>query len=251
MKTITCKKTLTLVEVLVILAIIAVLLSLLFPSLSRARKSARFASCASQQKQIGIAFHMFAEDNLKKLPHGANAANSKAGSWEIRIAPYMGINYDQSYINDALSHTSDAEKLAPINNAALKCPEDSRTDGNNFVRSYAVNSFFRWVPHKRKDRPGHGVFSRKAIENDLKTTFLASNSLFLLESAPTSSTAHIHQGCAWYSALANDTAVTFLQFPTHNSSRANFLFADGHVDSRTRNHLEINNYNMLKTRPNN
>ena len=53
----------TLIELLVVIAIIAILAAILFPVFSRARESGRRASCMSNEKQIGLAFAMYADDN--------------------------------------------------------------------------------------------------------------------------------------------------------------------------------------------
>jgi prepilin-type N-terminal cleavage/methylation domain-containing protein len=53
----------TLVEILVVIAIIACLSALLFPSLAKAKARARQASCTSQLHQLGLAMMMYAADN--------------------------------------------------------------------------------------------------------------------------------------------------------------------------------------------
>jgi len=52
----------TLIELLVVIAIIAILAAILFPVFARARENARKSSCASNLKQIGIAWQMYAQD---------------------------------------------------------------------------------------------------------------------------------------------------------------------------------------------
>jgi len=57
----------TLIEVLVVVAIIALLVSILLPSLGRAREQARRTQCATNDRQINLACIMQAEDNPKKI----------------------------------------------------------------------------------------------------------------------------------------------------------------------------------------
>jgi prepilin-type N-terminal cleavage/methylation domain-containing protein len=60
----------TLVELLIVIAIIGILVSLLLPAIQAARESARRAQCINQLKQIGIALHSY-NNNHKSLPFGS------------------------------------------------------------------------------------------------------------------------------------------------------------------------------------
>jgi len=61
----------TLIELLVVIAIIAVLAALLLPALADAKARARLAACMSQQRQLYLATHLYAEDNGMVLPLGS------------------------------------------------------------------------------------------------------------------------------------------------------------------------------------
>jgi len=61
----------TLVELLVVIGIIALLISILMPALTKARNQALMVKCSSQVRQIYLACSMFAADNKQSLPRPA------------------------------------------------------------------------------------------------------------------------------------------------------------------------------------
>ena len=62
------RRAFTLVELLVVLAIIAVLAGLLLPVLSKGRESSRGAACLSNLHQIGLALQIYVGENENKMP---------------------------------------------------------------------------------------------------------------------------------------------------------------------------------------
>jgi len=57
-----CGRGFSLIELLVVVAVVALLMGLLLPSLTRARRLTRTAVCLSNLRQLGHAFHMYAAD---------------------------------------------------------------------------------------------------------------------------------------------------------------------------------------------
>jgi len=78
-------KAFTLIELLVVIAIIAILAAILFPVFATAREKARQTSCASNEKQLGLAFIQYCEDYDETWPFSSTAGVGWAGP----IYPYV------------------------------------------------------------------------------------------------------------------------------------------------------------------
>jgi prepilin-type processing-associated H-X9-DG protein len=58
----------TFIELLIVTCIIVALITILFPVFSQAREKARGSQCQSNLQQIGVALHVYAQDNFGKFP---------------------------------------------------------------------------------------------------------------------------------------------------------------------------------------
>jgi prepilin-type N-terminal cleavage/methylation domain-containing protein len=78
----------TLIESLVVIAIIGVLVSLLLPAVQAARETARRMSCSNNLRQIDIAVHYY-HDMYRFLPPASTAANLAGSSGFAAILPFV------------------------------------------------------------------------------------------------------------------------------------------------------------------
>jgi len=170
------RKGFTLIELLVVIAIIAILAAILFPVFARAREKARQTSCLSNEKQLGLAFMMYAQDYDETLVPLANGGYGVARhEWYKIIEPYVKndqvfvcpsttkrtIAYGLSFNNIACDDTSAGGLGRGANLAAIEAPADAlmfteaeRADG---AQIYWVYSLKRYALGAVSGYPNNGI----------------------------------------------------------------------------------------------
>lgn len=83
----------TLVELLVVVAIIALLVSILLPSLGKAKEQAKMVMCLSNLKGLGLGFGMYTHENNDWYPQSCGAggySGPDSPSWDFVTLSYYG-----------------------------------------------------------------------------------------------------------------------------------------------------------------
>ncbi|MGC4004414.1 MAG: DUF1559 domain-containing protein [Pirellulales bacterium] len=181
------KRAFTLVELLVVLAIVGILLALLLPAVQMAREAGRRTQCANNLHQLGTAVQTFHEAQRAVptyngiFPAGKNALQATAprsvyGSWFVHLLPYVEeqklhqlIAADvQKYTNTGVKQASSGEPItagywqpppklvtpaipATYNQYNGSLQPVTTTNGNG----YTVTTM-QWVPPRNPD-PGTGT----------------------------------------------------------------------------------------------
>jgi prepilin-type N-terminal cleavage/methylation domain-containing protein len=121
------RRAFTLVELLVVIGIIAVLVAILLPALSKARRQANIVSCASNLRQLSTCMLMYEQDYKGGLiPHW-----TAAPMWQYLLKPYFS-----KLPKDALGPGQ-----VETRDRILRCPEASDKPTDDSDKSPTVSPF--------------------------------------------------------------------------------------------------------------
>jgi prepilin-type N-terminal cleavage/methylation domain-containing protein/prepilin-type processing-associated H-X9-DG protein len=133
----------TLIELLVVIGVIAILALLLLPVLAKFKPRVQRIVCTGHLKEIGHAFHLFAQDHgtfPMRVPV-AQGGSLEANQPQLGSFPLVPRNF--SVLSNQLS-----------NPKILVCPSDERASAGNFARLTATNISYRAGVNATMSEPG-------------------------------------------------------------------------------------------------
>ena len=199
------KKAFTLVELLIVIAILALLLSILVPVLSHAREQGRRAVCLSNIKQLAFVWIMYANNNKERIP-ASDISHAPNGPyfWVASMKVTDPIEVQERAIKDGV--------LWPYcNNLKLyKCPTGKPEELRTYSMVNSMNSYYHG--------PGH--WKGPLVTKLGQIRYPESRFVFICEGKITNYAFAVY----YYEPRWRDLP------PLQHSNGTTFSFADGHSE---------------------
>ena len=232
-----------------VIAIIAILASLLLPVLSRAKAKAQGTGCLNNLKQLTLAWTMYADDNDQRVP--MNIGYQAQADWESWVRGWLTLDVPVGTLPSPPPSAEQSTDVSYLLNSPLarydakpgiwRCPADKSTRTVNGVRLPRTRSFSMnaHLGHYHPDRvppnpPWVTDWMRQRMvkrTTDFRDPGPARCHVFLDEREDSIMDSHFFLHPAGF--LENDPSLyRLVGYPgSYHNGAGNLSFADGHVES--------------------
>ena len=213
----------TLIELLVVIAIIAILAALLLPALAKAKTKAQGIVCLSNNKQLTLAWLMYADDNNGVFPRNCNTGDQTINSWVLGILGWGAANKDNTNRLNLMNSLIGPYCAKQVD--IYHCPADvytCSTFGQQMrrVRSVSMNCYINGFPGDATPVSGWSIYRKQSDMTNPKPSDL----WVFVDEHPDS----INDGWLIISWLMG-SVWSDLPASYHNGA-CGFSFADGHAE---------------------
>jgi prepilin-type processing-associated H-X9-DG protein/prepilin-type N-terminal cleavage/methylation domain-containing protein len=208
----------TLIELLIVIAIIAILASMLLPALNKAREKAKMIQCTSQAKQIATGLQMYADSSNGFVPLRRQLAQ---GSVSYSKPGWAGTLFQNNYLT---------------NTAIFVCPAAATYKNSDKIIAATLNShnsIYDWVHYGMNMYYCNNVDSKPPRR--FSNTFKPSQTILIgdtIDRTPDGTTEAVGKETLIYST----PMIQYMQprLDNRHNNGANVSWSDGHVSWENR-----------------
>ena len=202
----------TLIELLIVIAIIAILASMLLPALNKAREKARMISCLNNMRQISQANNTYSDDNIDWFVRSRNPLTADGRYWPWTLTTNKYVNQFLGTITAGGIYLSPAGVfVCPSESTIVPLASDSLFAGSHFGFNVFLNN------------TGYGAacWQKRGQVTTPSQRIMLGDSAYNAELVPGEPTRMINP---------NNTQASV---PNRHNRNVNIFYVDGHGEQKT------------------
>ena len=211
------KRCFTLIELLIVIAMIAILAAMLLPALNKARESAKSIGCVNNLKQINLAHGLYSDDSRDYIAAGFQAKTKIA--WPVFLTPYIGRSGAEKIFRCPGSTPASSKSMKWYVGISPKFPEECQI---SYAQSVDISQLANNAGVQQLKYHKRGEFKKPSITGIGFDAYM--------NKCP-------FESCAGYYSLTN--ASHFYGQDYGHGGGVNLMLLDGHVGKITRNQIDV------------
>ncbi len=227
MKDVSVKTGFTLIELLVVVSIIALLVSILVPSLSSAREAAQSVDCKSNQRSLSLAVHMYINESGGSYPAAWVLGNPISVAWCGGYCREEGVSYMDVTMGPLWPYLQE-KKIARCRSFT---PSKVKYTGSGEISGFGINcQYVAGDPVVDLDDGYWGMtsYARPARAREIRRP---SETILFADCARVKQGVHAEEIFIYPLYKHQSTDRNHTAFHFRHKGEVNAAFCDGHVDS--------------------